>query len=52
MEVDINNNGLGKDAWGRNKFIRDKSLFHGINTFGIGRESWKKYLNGVEGAPV
>lgn len=48
QRVDINNNDLGKDAWDRNKFVLDRSLFHGINTFGIVKESWKKYLNGTE----
>lgn len=47
MRVDISG-GLGRDAWDRNKTVRDRSLFRGINTFGIPRDIWKKYLNGVE----
>jgi len=46
--VDNNANSLGTDAWGRNKAVLDKSLFHGINTMGIQKESWKKLLNGNE----
>lgn len=46
--VDVNNNDLGEDAWGRNKVVFDRSLFHGINTYGIAKEMWKKYLNGTE----
>lgn len=48
QRVDISNNDLGKDAWNRNKAVLDKSLFHGINTYSIAKEMWKKYLNGVE----
>lgn len=47
-QVGINANGLGADAWGRNKMISDKSLFHGINTLGIQKEVWKKLLDGTE----
>lgn len=46
--VNINENGLGTDAWGRNKFIADRSLFNGINSLGIVREKWKKLKDGVE----
>lgn len=46
--VNINENGLGTDAWGRNKFIADRSLFNGINSLGIVKEKWKKLVNGVE----
>jgi len=47
-KLDINANSLGTDAWGRNKAVLDKSLFHGINTMGIQKENWKKLLNGNE----
>lgn len=41
-------NDLSSDAWGRQKVIIDKSLFHGICSQGIPSDIWVKKLNGVE----
>lgn len=41
-------NDLSSDAWGRQKVVIDKSLFHGICTQGIPEDLWIKKLNGVE----
>ena len=47
-KVDVNQNDLGVDAWGRNKTISDVSLFHGIFTFSVPREMWIEYVDMIE----
>lgn len=47
LSVDINQNPLGYDAWGRNKFIQDNSLFHGMFTYNVPITTWYERINGV-----
>lgn len=39
---------LGSDAWGRQKNVRDLSLFHGMFTFNVPVDKWKESIDGVE----
>ena len=43
----INDNDLGFDAWGRNKFILDNSIFHGMFTFNVPVTTWYERINDV-----
>ncbi len=45
--VDVSRNELGYDAWGRNKVVLDKSLFHGMFTFNVPVSKWEEKINGV-----
>ena len=47
-KVNINSNGLGLDAWGRNKTVKDYSMFHGMFTLEVPDEMWIECFNGVE----
>lgn len=42
------NSQLGLDAWGRQKSVTDKSLFHGMFTFDVPAAMWIEYDNDVE----
>ena len=46
--VNLSNNDLGKDAWGRPKTIRDNSLLHAMFTFGIPVSKWYERVNTVK----
>ena len=46
-KININKNDLGFDAWGRNKVVRDDSIFHGMFTYGIPIPNWKESINDV-----
>ena len=46
--TNINKSELGFDAWGRNKFIEDYSIYHGVFTTTIPSTMWVKYIDGVE----
>lgn len=43
-------NDLGYDAWGRGKFIKDNSIFHGMFTFNVPVSTWYETINGTIGA--
>lgn len=49
-QIDINQNPLGLDAWGRNKTITDRSILHGMFSFNVPVNIWKETFNGVEQA--
>lgn len=40
--------GISLDAWGRPKVYLDKSLLHGMFTFGVPSSMWYEKLNGAE----
>lgn len=46
--VDLSTNDIGRDAWGRPKTIKDKSLFSSLFTKNIPSGLWKETFNGVE----
>ena len=48
--IDINQNPLGLDAWGRNKTITDRSLLHGMFTYNVPVAVWRETFNGTEQA--
>jgi len=45
--VNIGENKLGYDAWGRAKTIIDDSIFHGMFTYNVPETSWYETINGV-----
>ncbi len=45
--VELSNNDLGKDAWGRPKAIIDNSKFHGMFTYNVPVSTWYETRNGV-----
>lgn len=44
----VGDDGIYADAWGRQKFYTDFSLFHALFTFDIPDAQWIEYFNGVE----
>lgn len=47
-KVDINENSLGLDAWGKNKMVQDSSLFHGVFTYDVPARMWIEHINRIE----
>lgn len=46
--TNINKNGLGFDAWGRNKVVNDYSQFHAMFTHTVDQTMFITYVNDVE----
>ena len=51
-QVNVNQNELGFDAWGRNKVVKDNSILHGMFTFNVPVKVWKEEFNGVGRVPT
>lgn len=47
-KVEIASNDLGFDAWGKSKVAIDKSILHGLWSFDIPDNLWKRKVNGSE----
>ena len=45
-------NDLDIDAWGRQKAVIDKSLFHGMWTYNVPKSAWLEYINDVESTTI
>ena len=48
----VGTNELSLDAWGKSKFIIDKSLIHGLFTSSVPLTMWKEIFNGTEQLPT
>lgn len=46
-KVDLGTNDIGRDAWGRPKFVLDDSIFHGMFTYNIPVPIWYETINSV-----
>lgn len=46
--IDLATTGIGRDAWGKPKTIKDYSILHGLFTFNVPENMWKEIYNGVE----
>lgn len=46
-KVQVSQNDLGYDAWGRNKVVNDRSIFHGMFTYNVPVSKWQEKINGV-----
>jgi hypothetical protein len=47
-QIDLSDNDLGRDAWGRPKVVSDNSIFHGMWTFNVPVTTWYERYNGSE----
>jgi len=51
LNVNVNSNALGLDAWSRNKVIIDKSLVHGVWTREVSGKVWLDRTDGIDNPP-
>jgi len=47
-QINISKNDLGYDSWGRSKSIKDISILHGVWSYDVPLDIWKKKINGIE----
>jgi len=50
--VNIANNDIGLDAWGRPKVVMDKTILHGMFTHNVPESLWYEKINGVTQASI